>query len=104
VSDAADSSELNATESSVQVAHDASFNSVTQLDADNEDDSEANEILNNTTCNRLDKMCILGINFGVLKKFFERNSLERGGRLSKRAKTRKSRKTGKTRKIRKIKK
>ena len=39
------------------------------------------EILNNTTCNKLDKMCILGINLGSLEKFFERNSLESGGRL-----------------------
>jgi hypothetical protein len=39
------------------------------------------EILNNKTCNKLDKMCILGINLGSLEKFFERNSLEMGGRL-----------------------
>ena len=48
------------------------------------------EILNNTTCNKLDKMCMLGINFGVLKKFFERNSLEKGGRRGKLMKTRKT--------------
>jgi hypothetical protein len=56
------------------------------------------EILNNPTCNKLDKMCMLGINLGVLKKFFERKSLEKGGRRGQSRKTRKIRKTLKKRK------
>ena len=30
-----------------------------------------NEIMNNTTCNKLEKICTLGINFGDLKKYFK---------------------------------
>lgn len=69
-----------------------------------------NEMLKNPVCNKLDKMCALGINFGDLKKFFgssatssasssatlSATSLEKGGRM-----TRKTRKTGSTRKTRK---
>jgi len=72
-----------------------------------------NEMLKNPVCNKLDKMCALGINFGDLKKFFgssatssasssatsSATSLEKGGRMTR--KTRKTRKTGSTRKTRK---
>ena len=56
-----------------------------------------NEMLNNPVCNKLEKMCALGINFGDLKKFFGLSStssstlLEKGGRMT--------RKSGITRKI-----
>jgi hypothetical protein len=58
-----------------------------------------NEIMNNTTCNKLEKICTLGINFGDLKRFFKLNGLvEKGGKKNR--KTLKIRKTRKTRKIR----
>ena len=55
-----------------------------------------NEIMNNTTCNKLEKICTLGINFGDLKRFFKLYDLKKGGN-----KGTKVRKTRKTRKIRK---
>ena len=56
-----------------------------------------NEIMNNTTCNKLEKICTLGINFGDLKRFFKLNGLvEKGGKKNR--KTAKKRKTAKRRK------
>jgi hypothetical protein len=65
-----------------------------------------NEIMNNTTCNKLEKICTLGINFGDLKRFFKLNGLvEKGGKKNRKtAKKRKTAKRRKTRKIRKIRK
>lgn len=59
-----------------------------------------NEIIHNPVCNKLEKMCALGINFGDLKKFFglsatsSATSLEKGGRMKR--KNGITRKTGKT--------
>ena len=77
-----------------------------------------NEIIHNPVCNKLEKMCALGINFGDLKKFFglSATSLEKGGRMKRkngitrktgrrgRKKTMKREKAKKTMKVKKGKK
>lgn len=64
-----------------------------------------NEIMNNTTCNKLEKRCALGINFGDLKKFFGLSSSssfsEKGGRNIKTRNTRMMRKVKKGKKTKK---
>ena len=49
------------------------------------------DILNNKNCNKLDKFCVLGINFGHLKKFFQINNKNGMGGTKRKWKTRKNR-------------